>query len=349
MQKLKIIKSIVVLAIALEFTGANACSRFTYTAPDHTVVTGRSMDWVEDIKTDLWAFPAGIKKNGRAGANSIEWTSKYGSVVASGYNIGAADGINTEGLNVNLLYLAGADYGTQIGRKKDLSILLWVQYVLDNYATVKEAAAALAKDELRIIAPTLPSGDPAALHMAISDPSGDNAILEYVGGKLVVYHGAQYRVMTNEPTYDKQLALNEYWKNLDGAFMPGTSTPEDRFVRASYYLQTAPVNTDVQKSVATVFSIIREVSVPFGKAAPGRPNVAPTIWRTVADLKNKVYYFEATDRPNVFWVDITKLDLRVGAMVKKLPLANNEIYADEVSEKFVQAAPFTSPEVLPGN
>jgi choloylglycine hydrolase len=305
------------------------------------------MDWVEDIKTDLWAFPADMVKSGSAGTNSITWTSKYGSVVASGYNIGVADGINTQGLDVNLLYLSSSNYGQVQPSRKNLSILLWAQYVLDNYATVNEAVADLSKDNLNIIAPTLPNGDAAALHLAITDPTGDNAVLEYIDGKLTIHHGKQYKVMTNEPSYDKQLALNQYWQNMNGAFLPGTGTPEDRFVRASYYLNSAPQTGNLQQSLATVFSIIRNVSVPIGVKVPGRPNLSPTLWRSVADLKHKVYYFEETNRPNVFWVNINKLSLNSGAKVLKLSLTDNEIYSGEVSKSFIASKPFTVPNVTP--
>lgn len=334
------------LVTACFFTNtANACSRFTYTGPENTVIVGRSMDWVEDIHTELWAFPAGIARTGNAGPNSVKWVAKYGSVVASGYNIGATDGINTKGLNANLLYLTSSDYGKSVPNRKDLSILNWVQYVLDNYATVDEAVASLEKNPLTIVTMKLPGGEPGVLHLSISDPSGDNAIFEYINGQLVVHHGKQYKVMTNEPTYDKQLALNEYWQNMKGVFLPGTDTPEDRFIRANYYLSTAPQTSDEQKSVATAFSIIRDVSVPIGASIPGRPNVAATIWRTVADLKHKIYYFEATDRPNIFWVDLSKLNLNVGTPVKKLPLSNNQIYGGEVSKNFIVSKPFVSPEL----
>lgn len=334
-----------ILAMSLITTNVYACSRFTYTAKDGSVVTGRSMDWVEDIKTDLWAFPAGMARNGSAGDNSITWTSKYGSIVASGYNIGAADGVNTQGLDVNLLYLSSSDYGSPRADQKNLSILNWAQYVLDNYASVDEAVKDLSQDKIHLVAPKLPNGEAAVLHLAITDPTGDNAVLEYIAGKLVIHHGVQYKVMTNEPAYDKQLALNGYWQNIKGAFLPGTDSPEDRFVRASYFLNTALQTADMQKSIATVFSIIRNVSVPMGIATPGRPNVAATLWRTVADLKHKTYYFDASDRPNVFWVDMTKLDLKSGAKVKKLPLANNEIYAGEVSRSFVGSKPFVTPDL----
>lgn len=35
----------------------------------------------------LWVFPRGMRRSGEAGPNSIAWTSKYGSVIASGYDI----------------------------------------------------------------------------------------------------------------------------------------------------------------------------------------------------------------------------------------------------------------------
>src|SRR5579872_2220675 len=303
-----------ILSLSLIFTcfithAAIACSRLTYITLDNTVITGRSMDWDEDIKTDLWVFPAGIARKGDSSLNAVQWTSKYGSVVASAYNLGTADGINSQGLTANLLYLSTAEYGTPQLNRKNLSVFNWVQYVLDNYATVNEAVNGLNDAQFNMIAPTLPNGANASLHLAITDTSGDNAVFEHINGKLIIHHGKEYKVMTNEPTYDKQLTLNDYWKRLNGQFIPGTGEPDDRFVRASYYLNTARNTSDVQQAVSIVFSIIRNVSVPIGQHTPGKPNVSPTLWRSVTDLKHGVYYFENTNRPNVFWVDLQKFDL----------------------------------------
>jgi penicillin V acylase-like amidase (Ntn superfamily) len=63
-------------------------------------------------------------------------------------------------------------------------------------------------------------------------------------------------------------------------------------------------------------------------------------WRSVADLTDKTYYFENTDRPNIFWVNLNKLDLKPGAPVKKLSLGKGEIYAGDVSKDFVASKPF---------
>ncbi|MBM3857586.1 MAG: linear amide C-N hydrolase [Verrucomicrobia bacterium] len=324
------------------FQQSNACSRITYTGLDQMVAMGRTMDWMEDIKTDLWTFPAGIKRSGNASdPKSLTWTSKYGSLIASGYNIGSTDGINTEGLCANLLYLSTANYGAQKPDRKNLSILIWAQYFLDNYATVDEAVSEFAKDYVNIVANTLPNGSQATVHLAIADRSGDNAIFEYVDGKLIIHHSKKYNVMTNEPTYEKQLALNDYWQELKGAFLPGTDNPSDRFVRASYFLNYAKQTGNAEEAIAVVFSIIRNVSAPMmAESDPAHPNIAATIWRSAADLKNDIYFFESSERPNVFWVDLKKCDLKKGASIKKLPLQQGQIYAGEVSDKFVPSASF---------
>ncbi|XOT94682.1 choloylglycine hydrolase, partial [Alcaligenes pakistanensis] len=62
---------------------------------------------------------------------SIEWTSKYGSVIASGYDLASTDGANEKGLNVNLLWLVESEYPNPQKGDKTLSMSLWGQYVLD--------------------------------------------------------------------------------------------------------------------------------------------------------------------------------------------------------------------------
>jgi penicillin V acylase-like amidase (Ntn superfamily) len=197
------------LALALSASSihaAGACTRVLYVGDDGLVIAGRSMDWKDDTRTNLWVFPRGMQRDGAAGPNSAKWTSKYGSLATSTYEAGTADGINEKGLVANLLYLADADFGKADG-KPMLSISAWPQYVLDNFATVAEAVDALRLEPFRLGAPTLPTGDAGSVHLSISDPTRDSAIFEYVGGKLVIHHGRQYVVMTNEPPFEQQLAL----------------------------------------------------------------------------------------------------------------------------------------------
>src|SRR5215813_10666611 len=337
---------------------ARACTRTLFVGDDGTVLTGRNMDWVEDMQSDLWAFPAGMKRDGACGPSSIQWTSRYGSVITSSYNAGSADGLNEKGLVANMQYMSDSDPGPPVAGKPLLTISAWLQYVLDNYATVAEAVAALSKEPFSLVAVTMPNGSKERLHLSISDASGDSAIFEYVKGKLEIHHGKQYVVMTNQPIYEKQLAMNEYWESIGGLkFLPGTFSPSDRFARASFYIGTIPRKADphfikgmpdhsfVFQAVASVLGVMRTVSIPIGVGVPGKPDVSSTIWRTVSDSTNLTYYFDSASRPNTFWVSLNKLDLKPCAPVKKLTIQNGAIFSGEVSAKFTDAKPF---KFLPG-
>jgi penicillin V acylase-like amidase (Ntn superfamily) len=332
---------------------ALGCTRTLFVGADDTIITGRNMDWDEDMSSNLWVFPAGLKREGAAGARSIRWVSKYGSVIVSGYEVGTADGLNEKGLAANLLYLAESEYPKPGGKRPVLSIAAWAQYALDNYATVDEAVSALAKEPFDLVAPSLPNGAPAALHLSISDASGDSAIFEYVKGKLIIHHGKQYKVMTNSPIYDQQLAIEEYWRSVGGlAFLPGTNRAADRFARAAFLLDAVPKDIDphfikgvpeqsfAYQAVASVLSVQRAVSVPLGISTPDQPNIASTIWRVAADQKNLLYYFDSATRPNTFWVSLAKLNLKPGAPVRKLTIQNGEVFSGETAEQFKDAAPF---------
>ncbi len=329
------------LAVFVVPACVEACTRCVYLGPDNTVIVARSMDWAEDPGTNLYVFPRGMKRDGATGANAIKWTSKFGSLICSFYEVGTVDGMNEKGLAANALYLVESDYGKPDGSKPTLTIAAWAQYVLDNYATVDEVVKELRKEPFVIVAPVLPNNRPAHGHLAVSDPTGDSAIFEYVKGKLVIHHGREFQVMTNSPPFDQQLALNTYWETVGGqAMLPGTSRAADRFVRASFYLKAIPQTDDSKRAVASVFSLIRGVSVPLGVNTPGQPNIASTIWRTVYDHKSKICYFDSATQPTVFWVPLGELDFSEGAAVKKLDLVSGKTYGGNASKDFKDAKPF---------
>ncbi|MGL5783943.1 MAG: linear amide C-N hydrolase [Alphaproteobacteria bacterium] len=331
----------------------HACTRALFTGSDNVVITGRSMDWNEYMGSEIWVLPRGIERTGEAGTGSAQWKAKYGSVITAGYNVGSADGMNEKGLVMNLLYLAESDYGTASPARPRLSISLWGQYALDNFATVAEAVAAMKTRPFQIVAPTLPNGAASSLHLSLSDSTGDSAIFQYVKGELIIYHDKKYKVMTNSPLYDEQLALDAYWKKIGGSvFLPGTNRAADRFARTSFYIgaipqavdknliQSVPSQTYDNQAVASVLSVIRSVSVPLGITTPNEPNIASTLWRTIADQKNLVYYFDSSTRPNTFWVDLRKLNFAEGAPVLKLDMAKGQVYSGEISSFLKPAIPF---------
>jgi len=160
----------------------------------------------------------------------------------------------------------------------------------------------------------------------------------------VIHHGKQYQVMTNSPTYDEQLALNSYWTQIGGTVMlPGTNRASDRFARASFYVNAVPKTEDPVESIASVFSVIRNTSVPFGLTTPDQPNISSTRWRTVADQKRKLYFFESALTPNVFWIDLKDIDFSPETgKVKKLDLGVNQTntFNGVVNDSFKESEPF---------
>jgi len=64
---------------------------------------------------------------------------------------------------------------------------------------VAEAVADLRKEAFRPVVVVAPNGVEGKIHLSISDATGDSAIFEHLGGKLVIHHGRQYQVMTNSP------------------------------------------------------------------------------------------------------------------------------------------------------
>lgn len=317
------------------------CTRAVYLGPEQQTVTGRSMDWREDLLTNLWIFPRGMARDGGLGAESFTWTSKYGSLVASVYEGGSADGMNERGLVANLLYLVESEYPPTTDSRPGIVISAWLQYVLDSFATVAEAVTELRQERFRVVPVMAPNGAEGAVHLSISDPSGDSAICEYVGGKLTIHHDRAYQVMTNSPVFDEQLALNKYWQQIGGTVMlPGTNRAADRFARASFYINACRQAADAREAVASVFSVIRNVSVPRGISTPDQPNIASTIWRTVSDQKNRVYFFENTASPSLVWVQLNHLDFEPNSGTRKLTLVGNPDLGGNQTENFQPARPF---------
>ena len=94
--------------------------------------------------------------------------------------------INEKGLAANLLYLAENDFGlaTAGTSRPRLSFAAWTLYLLSEYGSVKELVQAVRADRIQIVPiPFGPGGKAkATVHMAVSDASGDSAVIEYLQG-----------------------------------------------------------------------------------------------------------------------------------------------------------------------
>lgn len=332
------------LAIGLLATqDAIACTRVLWMSPDGQVIVGRTQDWTEKAGHAFRVFPRGIERVGAVAENPLKWTSKYGSLVLTAYDAGTHEGVNEEGLSGHILYLAeNAAFGARDTSKEAIGVMQWMQYYLDNFATVEEAVEATKSIGFQIEPLILPNGYPTEVHMSLSDKTGDSAVIEYKDGVPQIYHDRRYTVMTNEPTYDVQIENLKKYRSFGGDQpLPGERTPMDRFVRAAYYAAGLQQPADRGEAAAFMFSVIRNVSVPFGLGDPDKPNVASTIFRTVQDLTGERYYFESTYAPNVVWVNYDQMDFTAGQPERELKVEKKifELNGD-VTALFEPAEPF---------
>ena len=89
---------------------------------------------------------------------------------------------------MNALYLSESDYGKPDGRPNDV------------YHGRRSLRAGQFRERWKNSGGCVPGG---------------SAIVEWLTGKVVIHHSKEYRVMTNSPTFDEQLAIENYWKGVD--------------------------------------------------------------------------------------------------------------------------------------
>jgi len=335
---------------------ANACTRVLWNDNAIAVMASRSMDWIGSSKPRLVVLPRGMERDGGKLAgrqvvteNPATWTSRFGSLVVTSLNAGTPDGMNERGLAVHGLWLNATDYGPRDTSKAGVQAAMWPQYVLDNAASVTEAIALQSR-----IQPTnvfIPADDGGTervpLSLAVEDASGDSAIMQYIDGKLIVHHGPEYRVLANDPPYDDalaELAKYDFTNATRDLPLPGNTNSLDRFIRANFYsefLRKTTPRTN-REAVASLMSVARNVSDPIGSPYSEPGVVDETDYRTLADLTNRVYYFELSRGLAVLRTDMRDLNFRKGAPVLELNPNNPRLQGNVTSKYAVpKAAPFS--------
>lgn len=322
---------------ALVIAGAaTACTRILWNTNSVAVISSRSMDWWGSSQPRLHVLPRGMRKSGAfmgsrrlVAQNPARWTSRYGSVVTSAYGTAVPDGMNEKGLAAHGLWLRGTDYGPRDASRPGVHIGLWVQYILDNAASVDQALSLAGRIQP---VPADHQGINIPLAFSIEDRAGDSAIIEYHDGQAVVYRGRDYRVMANTPMARAQaiVATFDFTNATRNATLPGNTNSVDRFVRASFYIdflgRTAPRNR--WEAAAALMSVARNVSDPIGAPGDEPGETDETDYRTLSDLTNRSYSFELALRLATLRTDLRRLDFRAGQPARSLNPANANLNGD---------------------
>jgi len=311
------------------------CTRILNSLDRDFPVTARNMDWFNPINVHFYTFPKGQTKFGLSKPFCIahnlnrkevlSWNSAYASISSvMGDDIrgfATVDGMNSEGLAVNALYDTDASYTPieyRVSASK-LSVRRWAQFSLDCFYDVKSAVKYFTQNDLLLVNEHVPDGSnmEGRLHLALSDSSGDSAIIEVRDGAFKIHHNMQYCVVTNQPSYDMQLNLDTYWQYVWGKSetkndhpvytAPGGNTSTQRFERASYYLSFSESAKSKKDAVTQARSLVATCSVPEHFNPEQKDHASYTIWSNISAHKMQTYYFLNTFTMSSVWLNFAKL------------------------------------------
>lgn len=170
--------------------------------------------------------PRGLAKTALVlpGENPAKWTAQYGSVTFN--QVGRElpmGGMNEAGLVVEMMWHFTAGYPAPDARPA-LMELQWIQYQLDNCATIADVARSL--EAVRIT----PMG--SRVHFLILERGGRAAAVEFINGKSFFYSGKDLPVtaLTNM-SYAECLAARAGFQGFGGTKALATTISDpDRFV-----------------------------------------------------------------------------------------------------------------------
>jgi choloylglycine hydrolase len=239
-------RSVLLLALLVPIaTPAYPCTAFCLVREGDTLF-GRNYDF-EFGDAYVLVNQHGVTKHSFTGG--LEWTTHYGSVTFNQYGKEfPMDGMNEAGLVVALMWLDGTEYPPADARPR-LGVLEWIQYQLDNYASVAEVLANAEKVRVQGAAP---------LHYLISDRTGATTTVEYRDGRLVTHSGATLPSanLTNS-RYDDSLEYLHGFSGFGGTKeLPSGAGSLERFVRTAMLMRQPPAQTARE----TAFSILDSVA-----------------------------------------------------------------------------------------
>lgn len=357
-----------ILSCVIIFSSITAwpCTTLTIQAKDGSVLQGRTMELGVALPFDLSYYPKAMHFNSTApsGFKPVTYNSKYSfvgaTVAVKDGNAILADGINSAGLTFSLQYGPKEPRGLTITDKtqtilNSTDIGTWA---LSQFSNINELKDAL-KTQPIWPGPVPTIGEKVSpFHYAFFDRNDKGIVVEFVGGKQLVYDNPVH-VMTNGPSFPWHLTnLDNYaftgniaknsqifgnykataidvGSNLAG--LPSDDTSTGRFVRAAYYSEftTKPASaTDGMITIAKIMnkfdrihgaSALQTETTPDSTKHP-QLELEWTLYTILLDLKNSVYYIRPGDSLNYVKIDLNKIK-NINTMksigLDKLPTANS--------------------------
>lgn len=239
----------VVTLFLLILTGITlACTSFVLSG-EHPFLA-KNLDWELD-RGYLHFNLAGIKKNSISDPN-LKWISKYNSITNNQFGKEfPLGGMNEAGLVIEELSLFGQAYETDIS-KQNLNEFQWVQYQLDNSASVIEVIESLGQITIK--------HNIMNLHYLIADKTGDVAVIECLKTGVRIYYENElpYKTLSNN-NYKESIRYLGFFEGYGGTMeilhRPGS---QERFVSAVSMLDDFKSESDPMNYCFTILNTVKQ-------------------------------------------------------------------------------------------
>ncbi len=330
--------SIVLVLFSTAPVSSIACTEVRLKSKDDSVVIGRSMEFAQELNSNIIVQPKGQKRVSKLpdGSNGKKWTAKYGVIYLDGFGLDiAVDGFNETGLSVGELYFPGEAQFSDVPKKhksKAISNLDLPLYILQNFSTIEEVRKDLPKlnvwgEKLEVL-----NNIVVPVHYSVYQEDGQGIIIEYTNEGLKVYDSVG--IMTNSPKYNWHLTNLRNYVGLnsqnvsptviDGISfagtgqgtglkgIPGDPTPPSRFVRAAAIAYLSEKGNTAGDMVNLSEHIMNNVDIPIGLVRDfesGETFHDYTQWIVIKDITNKILYYRSYENMSLRSVDMNKLDM----------------------------------------
>jgi len=296
-----------ILALCITSSPVRACSTFELTRGD-TVLIGHNLDEYVPVPGLVVVNPRGTAKQGIGWSMlnplgmvtpAFGWVSRYGSVTYNNMGKEFPDG----GMNEAGLYVGEMNYYfTEYPKDKGLVRLYhnqWVQYLLDNFATVDQVLADLSR--------VVPDGH-NRWQFFVADARGNAATITFFKGQAVINTGDSLPVkaLCNR-RYAREMDTLRLYQGFGGArAVDFRDTSDDRrFVWAASRLR------DQNRRMPA-----RE----YALAVLWQLDLGNNKWSLVYDLKNLRLSFDTDRSRKVKDIDLKALDLAPAAQAMVLDI-----------------------------
>lgn len=274
------------------------------------VYFGRNLDWVSDIGL-LMVNKRNMLKESLVFApeKSIQWTSKYGSISFNQFGKEFPfGGINEKGLVIEIM-ISEAIY-PEPDERPMVNELQWIQYQLDNSASVEEV---IATDKILRIGQTH-----ELLHFLICDKEGNAAVIEFIDRKMVVYKGEDLpvSVLENEP----------YASSLEGYNTHKTC----RFSSAANLIKEYKSGAG-KDAIKYSFNILEAVALSAE-------------WSVVYDITNQQIHFKTNTNQDIRIVDMANFDFTCSSNVLGYDLSGG--HSGDIDKKFTKFNAGTNADIV---